>query len=161
MSALGLETSSPSFGGQRCPVTSAVGIQATWRQILRRCTISRPERHVTPSRCGLILRGLLRRIRFSKNTSFLNPEEPSCAARRINNLQPGLAEGFSEPCPIVPGLTGRGHGRSWSANPLLAAFMHVSSEVVFILNLARVVPPSSLAKAFSVAPSASEPSTGS
>lgn len=38
-------------------------------------------------------------------------------------------------------------------NPLLAAFIHVSSELVFILNSARLVPPASLAKAFS-APSA-------
>lgn len=33
-------------------------------------------------------------------------------------------------------------------NPLLAAFIHVSSELVFILNSARLVPPASLAKAF-------------
>jgi heavy metal translocating P-type ATPase len=33
-------------------------------------------------------------------------------------------------------------------NPLLAAFIHVSSELVFILNSARLVPPTSLAKAF-------------
>ena len=32
-------------------------------------------------------------------------------------------------------------------NPLLAAFIHVSSEMVFILNSARLVPPSSLVKA--------------
>jgi len=32
-------------------------------------------------------------------------------------------------------------------NPLLAAFIHVSSELVFILNSARLVPPASLAKA--------------
>jgi heavy metal translocating P-type ATPase len=33
-------------------------------------------------------------------------------------------------------------------NPLLAAFIHVSSELVFILNSARLVPPASLAKPF-------------
>ena len=33
-------------------------------------------------------------------------------------------------------------------NPLLAAFIHVSSELVFILNSARLVPSASLAKAF-------------
>lgn len=33
-------------------------------------------------------------------------------------------------------------------NPLLAAFIHVSSELIFILNSARLVPPTSLAKAF-------------
>jgi P-type Cu+ transporter len=33
-------------------------------------------------------------------------------------------------------------------NPLLAAFIHVSSEMVFILNSARLVPPASLAGAF-------------
>ena len=33
-------------------------------------------------------------------------------------------------------------------NPLLAAFIHVSSELVFILNSARLVPPASLASAF-------------
>jgi Cd2+/Zn2+-exporting ATPase/Cu+-exporting ATPase len=33
-------------------------------------------------------------------------------------------------------------------NPLLAAFIHVSSEMVFILNSARLVPPASLAQAF-------------
>jgi len=32
-------------------------------------------------------------------------------------------------------------------NPLLAAFIHVSSELVFILNSARLVPPVTLAKA--------------
>jgi cation transport ATPase len=35
-------------------------------------------------------------------------------------------------------------------NPLLAAFIHVSSELVFILNSARLVPPTSVAKAFGV-----------
>jgi P-type Cu+ transporter len=34
-------------------------------------------------------------------------------------------------------------------NPLLAAFIHVSSELVFILNSARLVPPATLAGAFS------------
>jgi cation transport ATPase len=34
-------------------------------------------------------------------------------------------------------------------NPLLAAFIHVSSEMVFILNSARLVPSASLAGAFS------------
>jgi P-type E1-E2 ATPase len=33
-------------------------------------------------------------------------------------------------------------------NPLLAAFIHVSSELVFILNSARLVPSATLAKAF-------------
>jgi len=33
-------------------------------------------------------------------------------------------------------------------NPLLAAFIHVSSELVFILNSARLVPSASLASAF-------------
>jgi Cd2+/Zn2+-exporting ATPase/Cu+-exporting ATPase len=33
-------------------------------------------------------------------------------------------------------------------NPLLAAFIHVSTELVFILNSARLVPPTSLARAF-------------
>jgi Cd2+/Zn2+-exporting ATPase/Cu+-exporting ATPase len=34
-------------------------------------------------------------------------------------------------------------------NPLLAAFIHVSSELVFILNSARLVPSATLAGAFS------------
>jgi Cd2+/Zn2+-exporting ATPase/Cu+-exporting ATPase len=34
-------------------------------------------------------------------------------------------------------------------NPLLAAFIHVSSELVFILNSARLVPRKSLAGTFS------------
>jgi Cd2+/Zn2+-exporting ATPase/Cu+-exporting ATPase len=32
-------------------------------------------------------------------------------------------------------------------NPLLAAFIHVSSELIFILNSARLVPSASLTKA--------------
>jgi heavy metal translocating P-type ATPase len=38
-------------------------------------------------------------------------------------------------------------------NPFLAAFIHVSSELVFILNSARLVPSASLAKAFGAASS--------
>jgi Cd2+/Zn2+-exporting ATPase/Cu+-exporting ATPase len=37
-------------------------------------------------------------------------------------------------------------------NPLLAAFIHVSSELVFILNSARLVPSATLAGAFSGRP---------
>jgi heavy metal translocating P-type ATPase len=50
-------------------------------------------------------------------------------------------------------------------NPLLAAFIHVSSELVFILNSARLVPSATLAKAFgsqsplAVGPAVSEAKT--
>ena len=35
---------------------------------------------------------------------------------------------------------------TWFGNPLLAAFIHVSSEMTFILNSARLLPPVSSAK---------------
>jgi hypothetical protein len=56
------------------------------------------------------------------------------------------------------GLDWRGDPSNWLCgvgmaafgllNPLLAAFIHVSSELVFILNSARLVPSVTLAKAF-------------
>jgi P-type Cu+ transporter len=49
---------------------------------------------------------------------------------------------------VVDGI-GVGMAAFGLLNPLLAAFIHVSSELVFILNSARLVPSATLAKAFS------------
>jgi P-type Cu+ transporter len=48
---------------------------------------------------------------------------------------------------VVDSIGGVGMAAFGFLHPLLAAFIHVSSELIFILNSARLVPPTSLAQA--------------